>query len=200
METSRAAFLSAVEEIGRRYGALTTNQDKADFRDELDISSHKAQEYCAIAKKAPAKLALIKEEGGQTPAITESFRTWRELVKTSDALLRKAVKAGLFDHEVTSLDLEQFKRRGLVSRKETTATKAIVSQVLTKLERAEHAINTAVGRVSALRSFMDRHDLSLPRGPQVQNLEHTFKLLCAEVAATDPKMLERALKPLRGED
>lgn len=94
----------------------------------------------------------------------------------------------------------RFRRRGLVSTKSTPATRTTVSQIRSKLERVEHTINKAVGQVSALRAFMDKHDITRLQGVEVQNLHRTFKLLCAEVAATDPKMLEKALKPLRGED
>jgi hypothetical protein len=200
MDTSRAAFLSMVNEVGRRYSALTTNKDKADFRDELDIASATAKHYCAIAKKADAKLALIKKESGQVPIIAESFRTWRTLVYTPDTMIRKAAQAGLFNHEVNSETLARFTGKGLVPTDTPRVKKTIVSKLKRKLEVVESTIRKATSQVSAIRNFMDEHDVTTLSGPEVQRLHRTFKMLCAEIAATDPKMLQRALSTLRGED
>lgn len=213
MDKARESFLEACKKIGSEYAALADDQ-KSVFRKELGLSKDTIQSYAKIARKADEKLAVIQGgRAGAAPAIPPSVETWKEIVTADDKTLKLAASKGLFtDYEVTRDNVRRFKRTGQlpaikkldepeVEPRETEKPKkpSPLPQIKDQLQKAETAINRAVGHVSRARALMEEHGVVNVTGPEVRALRKQFELLCAELAAADPNMLDRALKVLRGE-
>src|SRR5690606_33132992 len=157
-------------------------------------------------KNAEKKLAVVQgvRRGAPPPQIPPSLRVWREIARTDDKVLGTAAEAGLFtDYEVTAESVARFKRTGQlpagkqldepeVEPRETEKPKkpSPLPQIKDQLQKAETAINRAVGHVSRARALMEEHGVVNVTGPEVRALRKQFELLCAELAAADPNMLD----------
>ena len=125
-----------------------------------------------------------------------------ELSGVKDALLRQAVREGMFDKRVTSDDIRRLKSTGAVSQPKLPRAPRRHTprlQALAHLALAEISIRTAVSRVSSVRRVIDKHGLAGIRGFEVTRFKRALKELYAEVAAADPALASEAIKVLRGE-
>ena len=203
LQKAETAFLEACKKLGSEYSALP-DEEKVLFRSELKIGRTTIQEYASIANKADHTIKVIESSARHAGhhQIPPSVSTWSELVRTDDSILKTAAKAGLFDdYEITRTNIRRFKTTGrlpAVKKSETIPKRTPVGKLRAEINSAERAINKAYGHISAARGLMMDHEISQLKGPELTALKYSLEMLCAELLATDPKMLDKALKILRG--
>lgn len=201
IDKARTSFLDVCKKIGNEYSALANDQKQV-FRHELCISDSTAKAYARVGLKADEKLRLIEGAAGGPLTIPPSIEVWKEIVSADDSALKTAAKSGLFtEYEITKRTIAGFKRTGQLPaiKKSEKKSSTALSKVRSELQKAEKAINTAVGHVSKARKLIEDNAITDVRGPEVRAFKKQFELLCAEIAAANPDLLDNALKVLRGE-
>lgn len=182
IESAKRLMLDTAIEIGARYRELG-DDDKADFRSELGLSVNNAQRYVLISERYLTRVKQLPPSPGEG-ALEKTFSFAARVSQLSEETFREIVKAGSVTLASTSKD---------VARAATVA-----SPIKQKIVTATSAINRAARCINAVRALMDKEHVTILRGPEIRQLREEFQLLCAELMAADPDMVEQARKVLKG--
>lgn len=201
IEKARKDLVTLSSAVAAEYDRLQ-NGEKQIFCEKLGWSQDRVRQFAKVGREYPAKQAVItrtrRGAGAQLEDLGISHMV--EITKTDDRLLKKAAKAGMFDHPVSTRDISNLRETGAVPRRETpTPVLSPLHRIKRVFEDAELDLNRAYGRVSKIRQLMEAHGVEAVGGVEVRRFFRSFELLCAEIAAADPAKTKEALKTLRGQ-
>lgn len=202
LDQLRDNIQAAAKACGDEYNALP-DSEKAAFAEKISKtygwSQRRLQDFAIVQRKLPAKHKIISTRRAAPNLEDLSMRAAEELVRTDDALLRKAAARGMFDKKVSSNDIRRLRQTGQIPAPKKEAPKTDIEKLMAQIVIATECMDNAALAINRATRIMDETNVHSPRGKEVGKFTRSFEKLCASVATTLPATSKRAFAILRGE-